>query len=577
MIGVDYYPEHWDENPSKLERMDKDLSIMLENGIEMIRIGEFAWSLIEPEDGQFDFSFLDKVFEKAGKTTIKVMLCTPTATPPPWLIRKHPEILQKDAYGHTRHFGSRRHYCYNSPVYKRHVKRIVTKLAERYGQEENLFAWQLDNEFGCEDTTYCYCEDCDEAFRDYLEDQYGEIDRLNRTWGTVFWSQVYNEFSQIETPKSTNSFKNPHKLLDYRRFSTVSIESFSKLQSDIIRKHSQKPITHNFMVNFSEIDYKRLEAQYDFVSYDNYFPKTDYNPAYAAFNFDLMRSLQRKPFTVLEQQPGRVNWQERNMYRSAGWMEYVTQLGMEHGANNSVIFRFRALPFGAEQYHNGVLGYDGDPEKSKRLQVLSGLSKKKPVTDFSDVKTALYFDYEVGWMHEINGVCRDFSYFDALIDMYQPLFEKNEKVDIVFKDSDLSPYETIIIPYAIHLPEEMKEKLNRADAKVLITCMTDLKTANSHIVSERPLGIDLRGLTFEIPDFGAIYNKEFTFEGDRITGDMWFEEIELKKGVRQGKWEDSALSSGIPVIASEDEKTMYVGTVLSAEDWEKIYKRYGII
>ncbi len=577
MIGVDYYPEHWDKDLVSLPQMEKDLKIMKENGIELIRVGEFAWYILESTEGDYDFRFLDRIFEESQKLGIQVMLGTPSATPPAWLIRKHPEILQNDENGQIRNFGSRRHYCYNSHIYKVYVDKLVNKLAERYGEMDNLFAWQIDNEFGCEDTTFCYCKKCDQSFQRYLEDKYETIDKLNEDWGTVFWSQQYNEFYQIETPKKTNALRNPHHLLDFYRFSTQSIMRFAQMQKDIIRRYSKKPITHNLMSNFLEIDYKKMASQYDFISFDNYFFFDEYMPWHAAMNFDLMWSLQRQSFTVVEQQPGRVNWQERNMYYPAKWMEKVSNIAMNHGADNIVYFRYRAVPFGSEQYHNGILNYDGDPKNSKRLEVCRNMSQKQLPKRSGKARIAMYFDYEIAWMHMINGVSKDFDYFHALIDMYKPFFDQGESVDFLFKDSDFSGYDAIIMPYAIHVPDDVKEKLKKLDAKVLFTCMFDMKDERNHIRTEKPLGLDTDGISFTITDFGGIYQKSINVNDKTLQADQWFEEHILKAGNPIGEYTEEPFKGNSPVIISENKRRMYVGTLLNAEGWEEVYRIFKII
>lgn len=577
MIGVDYYPEHWDTDLESLPQMANDLIIMKENGIELIRVGEFAWHVMEPSEGEYDFSLLDKLFELTRELGIKIIIGTPSATPPAWLIKKHPEILQKDDKGHVRNFGSRRHYCYNSHIYKVYVDKIVHKLAERFGEKANLYAWQIDNEFGCEDTTYCYCEKCDTNFQKYLENKYNTVENLNRDWGTVFWSQQYNNFSQITTPKRTNALRNPHQLLDFYRFSTDSIMDFAQMQIDIIKRYSSKPITHNLMTNFTEIDYKKMESQYDFLSFDNYHFGNNFKPWFTGMNFDLMWSLQRKPFTVMEQQPGRVNWQVRNVYYNHSWMEKISRQALSQGADNIVFFRYRALPFGAEQIHNGILNYDGNPERSKRLQVCQRLSEEKPL-ERKKARIGIYFDYEVAWMHAINGVDKDFDYFTAIMELYRPIFEHGEQVDFLFRDSDLTGYDFLIIPFALFIPQDVLDQIAKSDSKVIMTCMSDMKDERNHMISERPLGMSMRGIEFEITDFGAIFEESVTMkDGQEILADMWFEEHYLIQGKSVGDYTKDELKGQSPLVISGDEKTLYVGTITDHIGWKYIYHYFGLL
>ncbi|MGM0640965.1 MAG: beta-galactosidase [Thermotogota bacterium] len=568
MFGVDYYPEHWDR-----KRIDKDMKAMAKNGISIIRVAEFMWVDLEPEEGRFNFDILDQVFKKAKDLNLKIILGTPTATPPVWLVRKHPEILQKDEYGHVRNFGSRRHYCYNSQVYRDYSAIIIEKMAERYSKSESLYAWQIDNEFGCENTTYCYCEDCDESFRKYLDKNYNDIDDLNLNWGTAFWSQKYNDFSQIETPKKTNAFLNPHKVLDFYRFSTEGIHEYAKIQIDIIKKYSDKPITHNFMVNFGEIDYKKHHELYDFISYDSYMPVQEYNPMITAFNFDLMYSLKKKPFTIMEQQPGRVNWQEKNIFYSVDWLKNASIQPLLHGAEDLVYFRWRAIPYGAEQFHNGIIGYDGSIENSERLKMIKQLKEMK-FENREKAKIAIYFDYQSNWMHKINNVSKDFDYYMGLIEIYSAFKKMKKNIDIVFDDDDFEQYDLLVVPYAYYLSPKAKEKIENREKKTVITCMTGLKEYNNHIKTKEPLGFDLPYLKFTIKDFGAILTEEISLSGKDLTSNYWIEDIELQKGKVYSTWKSGPLRNRAAILKSEDDKTIYISTVLEKNSFIELLKEF---
>jgi len=270
-IGADYYPEHWPE-----DRWETDARLMGEAGISLVRVGEFAWSRMEPEPGRIDFGWLDRAVDVLSARGIQVVMGTPTATPPRWLAdaaeKEGESIYQVDYQGRVRGFGTRRHYCHNSPRYRRESRRIVEAQADRFGEHEALVAWQIDNEFGCHDTAVCYCRNCREAFAKWLERKYGSIREVNQAWGTVFWSQEYRSFDEVVVPAFTaveqpgRFIHNPGLLLDYQRFSSDSVVSYQHEQATIIRAHSRAPITHNFMGHFADIDYydlaKPLECEY---------------------------------------------------------------------------------------------------------------------------------------------------------------------------------------------------------------------------------------------------------------------------------------------------------------------------
>ena len=242
-LGTCYYPEHWPR-----EIWEEDARRMAETGLTWVRIGEFAWSRLEPKPGEYDFGWLDDAIEVLGAAGLKVVLGTPTATPPRWMLDRHPDMLAVDASGNPRRFGSRRHYCFSHEGYRDACAQIVTRLADRYGANPHVAAWQTDNEYGCHDTVLSYSENVRQAFRHWLRARYpgagndGDISALNRAWGNVFWSMEYGGFDEIDLPNLTVTEPNPSHVLDFRRFSSDQVVRFNRLQAEIIRQRSQAPI-----------------------------------------------------------------------------------------------------------------------------------------------------------------------------------------------------------------------------------------------------------------------------------------------------------------------------------------------
>ena len=366
-LGVDYYPEHWPE-----AGWANDARLMREAGLNVVRIAEFAWTRMEPQEGHFEFDWLDRAVQTLADAGLQVILGTPTCTPPAWLVRKYPDILQQDAVGHLRQFGSRRHYCANSPIYREKTETIVRRMAERYAAHRGVTGWQIDNEFGLHDTARCYCPRCKAAFRRWLQTRYGSIEALNEAWGAVFWSQEYSDWSEIEPPMLTVTEPNASQVLDYYRFSSDSWVDYEKFQMDLLRKYSPgKPITHNFMGNFSELDYHDLAQPVDWVSWDSYpagydekmddrgYEPDEPRPASLAFDagdpyitgwcHDIMRGLKQSPFWVIEQQCGNVNWADYNTAVRANTVRLWTWHALASGADGVVYFNFRACRFAQEQ------------------------------------------------------------------------------------------------------------------------------------------------------------------------------------------------------------------------------------
>ncbi|MBO6511737.1 MAG: beta-galactosidase, partial [Roseibium sp.] len=323
-LGTCYYPEHW-----PVEIWEADARRMKETGLTWVRIGEFAWSRLEPSPGELDFDWLDQAIEILGQAGLKVVLGTPTATPPRWVVEKHPDMLAVDANGNPRKFGSRRHYCFSHGGYRQESDRIVTLLAERYGRNPHVGAWQTDNEYGCHDTTISYSDAARAAFRIWLMDRYGSIEALNRAWGNVFWSMEYASFEDIDLPNLTVTEANPSHTLAFRRFSSDQVVSFNKRQADIIRARSDAPTSHNYMGRITDFDHFKVGDDLDIATWDSYplgfledrvGASDEHQRAYArqgdpdfqAFHHDLYRSVGKGRWWVMEQQPGPVNWAPYN-------------------------------------------------------------------------------------------------------------------------------------------------------------------------------------------------------------------------------------------------------------------------
>jgi len=510
-FGVDYYPEHW-----KKENWEKDADLMKQANINVVRLAEFAWSKIESQEGQFDFSWLDEAIDMLSRKEIKVVLGTPTAAPPKWMMDKHPDIYNVDKYGNIRGFGSRRHYCYNSEIFKQFTRRIVTEMANHYKSNPNIIAWQIDNEFG----GLCYCDRCLKAFKRWLKERYVTIEKLNDEWGTVFWSHSYRKWDEIILPRYTVTegvvpyVHNPGLLLDYYRFNSGSCKEYQKLQIDIIRKASPaKPITHNMMGLFNEIDYYKLGEGLDFVSWDNYpnsqWSKNHYD--YPALCADIMRGIKRQNFWVMEQQSGPCGW---NFFRDTpkpGQLRLWTFQQIAHGADAIVYFRWRACLFGTEQYWYGILDHDGIPRRrymevkrtGQEFRLLSDVIVGSKV--FTEV--AIIRSFECGWSNMIHPGNEDFGYDEIIGQYHQALTENHISTDIVNSLDDLSSYKFVILPAHILMTEEIKKHLMdyvTAGGNLLITYRSGAREWNNQMTTKTLPGLlkELAGV--EVEEFDSL-------------------------------------------------------------------------
>ncbi|VAW16761.1 Beta-galactosidase, LacA family, partial [hydrothermal vent metagenome] len=314
-LGVCYYPEHWPE-----DQWANDAAKMVEAGLSWVRIGEFAWSRLEPEPGKMRLEWLDEAIKTLGDAGLKIVLGTPSAAPPRWMLDKYPDMLAVDEQGRKRKFGSRRHYCFSHKGYKKECARIAALLGQRYGTNPYVCAFQTDNEYGCHDTTRSYSKAALLEFRNWLAQRYRTIEALNRAWGNIFWSMQYNSFDQIELPNLTVTKANPAHQLAFKRFSSDQVAAFNKVQVDQIRKYSNAPVLHNYMGRMVDFDHYKVGADMDIAGWDSYpigflSDRLEANEAHKkrflrqgdpdmqAFHHDLYRAVGRGRLWVMEQQP----------------------------------------------------------------------------------------------------------------------------------------------------------------------------------------------------------------------------------------------------------------------------------
>jgi len=508
-LGTCYYPEHWPE-----EVWHNDAARMAELGLTWVRIGEFAWGRIEPTPGDLRWDWLDRAIEVLGQAGLKVVLGTPTATPPRWVVDKHPDMLAVDAEGRPRKFGSRRHYCFSHTGYLDECRRIVTLMAERYGRNPHVEAWQTDNEYGCHDTILSYSEAARQAFRDWLAQRYQSPEALNRAWGNVFWSMDYATFDEVDLPNLTVTEPNPSHALDFRRFSSDQVVRFNRVQTEIIRAHSDAPIAHNYMGRVTDFDHYKVGDDLDIASWDSYplgflenvvgaedAHKRRYNrqgdPDFQAFHHDLYRAVGRGRWWVMEQQPGPVNWAPYNPAPLPGMVRLWSWEAFAHGAEAVCYFRWRQAPFAQEQMHAGLLRPDSAeaPAMKEARQVAAEIAKAPEVQPVQ-APAALIFDYESDWAWTVQPHGAGLSCFGLVLDCYRALRRAGLSVDIIRAEAAaLAGYKAIFAPGLMILHEDLKAALQASEAQVVLGPRAGARTRDMAIPSALPPGlpgVDLR-------------------------------------------------------------------------------------
>lgn len=455
-------------------------------GLSLVRIGEFAWSRIEPEPGQFEWGWLDRAIGVLQDAGLEVVLCTPTATPPKWLVDKMPDMVAVDADGRPRGFGSRRHYCFSHAGYREEAVRITAELAQRYGQHPAITAWQTDNEFGCHDTVVSFSSSAAAAFRQWLAAWYADVDALNTAWGNVFWSMEYRSFDEVDPPNLTVTEANPAHWLDYRRFASDEVVSFNRAQTDILREHSPgRDMTHNFMGFFTEFDHHDVGRDLDVATWDSYplgfleqfwFSDTEKaeflrqgHPDIAAFHHDLYRGCSNGRWGVMEQQPGPVNWARFNPAPLPGMVALWTLEAYAHGAEFTAFFRWRQAPFAQEQMHAGLLRPDSsDAEAADEARIAAQAIAQLGEQRIAKAPVALVLSYEAAWVCGIQPQGQSFRYLELTYQWYSALRAAGLDVDIVSTDADLSEYRAVFVPTLPIVRGEFAAKLAALDCPVLI-------------------------------------------------------------------------------------------------------------
>ena len=518
-VGTCYYPEHWPE-----ELWQSDIDRMLQNGVTVVRIAEFAWSKFERREGEFSFDFFDRFLDLCEAKGMQVIFCTPTATPPAWLTEKYPEVLNCDINGVPYRHGLRRQYNYNSPVYLEKSAIITEKIGEHYGKRPCIVGWQLDNEINCETCDF-YSEADHAAFRLWLKEKYGDLDKLNEAWGTVFWNQTYIDWEEIHLPRRTvNNAQNPHMLLDYSRFVSCSAIRFCRLQAQILRRYIRPGVYITTNGQFGNLDnHAFMDQCYDVFTYDSY-PSFAYgrsvkwddgklNDRRWSRNLTETRSI-CPHFGIMEQQSGANGWYN-SMEGPAPRPGQLTLWAMQsvaHGADYVSFFRWRTCSFGTEIYWHGILDYDNRDnrrlrevksfhDKLMKLQRVCGAEFAASfalVKDYDNVFDAMHDRWHqmVHWQSEE-------AVFEAAQKGHMPLDMLYLRENTTL--ADLRKYPVLVYPHATIMTQERADLLTayvKAGGTLIIGCRTGYKDAQGHCVMRPQPGL--------MADLAGTYVEEFT-------------------------------------------------------------------
>ena len=522
-FGVDYYPEHWvhpyggtAEAPEA--RWTQDIELMQAAGVNVVRMGEFAWGLFEPEEGRYDFDWMRRAMDLFAAADIQVVLGTPTAAPPLWLARKHPEILPVDANGQVRHEGSRRAYCLNSDVYWEYSRRIVRALAEGLGSHPQLIGWQIDNGLGGHDTVQSFNEETRHDWQAWLRAKYETLERANDLLGTNFWTQRITCWEEIPMPRRAPTLHNPALILDWLRFSSDTLVAYLKMQTDLLREITPHlPVTHNLRALSRDFDHFDAAAVLDFVSLDSN-AAIKSKSSELAMEYDMMRSLKKEGvrtpdgdcgFWVIEQKAGHVDWQDVNSLVRPGVVRLFTHQLISRGACGVLYFLWRQPRIGAEKFYGGVLGHDGNPGRvyQEVRQIGEEIRKLAPVLKGTRVaaEVCLLLSHENDWsFRHTRQPTTAFNLRQHIQLFYNALHDRNIPVDFARPTEDLARYKLVLAPSL--------QLLAAGEADLLKLYVhnggTLLATCNTGLVDEHHIAPD-SGYPHDLTDLFGLEVSEF--------------------------------------------------------------------
>ena len=518
--GGDYNPDQWPE-----EVWDDDVRLMKKAGVNLVSVGIFSWAKIETSEGVYDFDWLDRIIDKLGEAGIAVDLASATASPPMWLTQAHPEVLWKDYRGDVCQPGARQHWRPTSPVFREYALKLCRAMAEHYKGNPYVVAWHVSNEYGCHNR-FDYSEDAEHAFQQWCEERYGTIDAVNDAWGTAFWAQRMNDFSEIVPPRfiGDGNFMNPGKLLDFKRFSSDALKAFYIAERDTLAEITPDlPLTTNFMVSASGsvLDYDDWGDEVDFVSNDHYFIPGEAHLDELAFSASLVDGIARKdPWFLMEHSTSAVNWREINYRKEPGQLVRDSLAHVAMGADAVCYFQWRQSKAGAEKFHSAMVPHAGEDSAVFRDVCELGADLNKLSDEgilgsrLAKSRVAVVFDYESEWATEHTATpTQHVHHVDEPLAWFRALADQGVTADVVPVRGAWDDYEMVVLPSVYLLSEETTRRVRgyvAGGGRLVVTYYTGISDEKDHVW--------LGGYPGSIRDVVGVRVEEFMPMGDDFTG-----------------------------------------------------------
>ena len=518
--GGDYNPDQWPE-----EVWDDDVRLMKKAGVNLVSVGIFSWAKIETSEGVYDFDWLDRIIDKLGEAGIAVDLASATASPPMWLTQAHPEVLWKDYRGDVCQPGARQHWRPTSPVFREYALKLCRAMAEHYKGNPYVVAWHVSNEYGCHNR-FDYSEDAERAFRKWCEERYGTIDAVNDAWGTAFWAQRMNDFTEIVPPRfiGDGNFMNPGKLLDFKRFSSDALKAFYVAERDALAEITPDlPLTTNFMVSAagSVLDYDDWGREVDFVSNDHYFIPGEAHLDELAFSASLVDGIARKdPWFLMEHSTSAVNWRPVNYRKEPGQLVRDSLAHVAMGADAVCYFQWRQSKAGAEKFHSAMVPHAGEDSAVFRDVCELGADLNTLAdngllgTKLAKSKVAVVFDYESEWASEHTATpTQKVHHVDEPLQWFRALADHGVTADVVPVRGAWDDYEMVVLPSVYLLSEETTRRVRDyvvGGGRLVVTYYTGISDERDHVW--------LGGYPGSIRDVVGVRVEEFMPMGDDFPG-----------------------------------------------------------
>ena len=550
--GGDYNPDQWPE-----EVWDDDVRLMKKAGVNLVSVGIFSWAKIETSEGVYDFDWLDRIIDKLGEAGIAVDLASATASPPMWLTQAHPEVLWKDYRGDVCQPGARQHWRPTSPVFREYALKLCRAMAEHYKGNPYVVAWHVSNEYGCHNR-FDYSEDAEHAFQQWCEDRYGTIDAVNDAWGTAFWAQRMNDFSEIVPPRfiGDGNFMNPGKLLDFKRFSSDALKAFYIAERDALAEITPNlPLTTNFMVSASGsvLDYDDWGDEVDFVSNDHYFIPGEAHLDELAFSASLVDGIARKdPWFLMEHSTSAVNWREINYRKEPGQLVRDSLAHVAMGADAVCYFQWRQSKAGAEKFHSAMVPHAGEDSAVFRDVCELGADLNKLSDEgilgsrLAKSRVAVVFDYESEWATEHTATpTQHVHHVDEPLAWFRALADQGVTADVVPVRGAWDGYEMVVLPSVYLLSEETTRRVRDyvvGGGRLVVTYYTGISDEKDHVW--------LGGYPGTIRDVVGVRVEEFMPMGNDFTGVP--DRLELSNG--------AVAHDIVDVIGSVDESATVLAT-----------------